>query len=307
MTAVYDQEVRDAIDLAFERAEAGQREIAVLQFALARTLSFRLADPSALKTVQDKDRSAYVKEREVYRKLIPEKPDASRKLLLIADSLGLPRPNDKEGPLKGAERTYTGLIDAKFEELRVTSICQRFLSTTEVVDLLQEDEDLGRGSDVLIHVGLNDCANRMFLEAERLSLALLSVDTRKRVIEFSRLYRRDILQNLPPHHYTTIENFRKNLDMCVSLLKERDAGRITLTTIILPPARSWPGTPGMNRNFATYNLAIMDATHRHQVGLFDLDRHIWQAQGRKVLLDDGMHLSDTGHQLFVTKCDPFIR
>lgn len=299
--------VRNTIEAAFESAQANEPQIAVQQFALSRTQALNLVGTDELEAAISREHATYARERTMYRDFHPPKAGASRHVLVMGDSLGLPRPNDNEGAKKGADRTYTGRIYEKYPDRSVTSMCQRFFTTTEVRNLLFENVDLGRDSDFLLHVGLNDCANRMFLENERIALSFLDPDTRNRLIDFSRKYRRDIIIRLPPHHYVPPAQFRDNLSAIVSMLQARNAKRIILTTIILPPAKSWPGTPSMNRNFAAYNLDIMNTVYDYGIDLMDFDRHIWQAQNRKVLLPDGMHLTDAGHQLFADKCDPFLR
>lgn len=303
MTAKYDAEIATEIDTAFSHAEAGAIDVAVHQFAFARTKALHYADPVGLANKIAEENAAYARERERHRASFAPKPKATRKVLIMADSLGLPRPDGEAAPV----RTYSSLIYDRYPELDVDSFCQRFFTTQNVRAALDEDPDLGRASDFVLHVGLNDCANRMFLENERIALSFLSPDTRNKLIAFTRKYRRDIILRLTPHHYVTPTQFRENLAAIVDVLRARNAGRIVLTSIILPPSKSWPGTPGINRNFANYNLEIMNTVHNKDAFLMDMDRHVWRAQNRGVLVSDGMHLSEAGHQLFCDKCDPFLR
>jgi len=303
MTVAYDSEIEATIDAAIASAEAGSLDIAVKQFSLARTQALHLADPEELAKKIASDHAAYVRERNQFRALFPAKPAGTRNVLIMSDSLGLPRPDD----IEGEAQTYTNLINERYPDLNVTSLCQRFATTQNVRDELTADPDLGRDSHFVLHVGLNDCANRMFLENERIALSFLKPMTRDKLIDFTRKYRRDIIQRLPPHHYVNPTEFRQNLDAIIDLLRARNADKIVLTTIILPPAKSWPGTPGINRNFAAYNLEILNAVHDRDALLLDLDRHVWQAQKQGVLDPDGMHLADKGHQLFCNKCDPYLR
>lgn len=303
MTAEYDAEIGAEIDKANTLAQAGSIEIAVHQFLFARTKALHYADPVKLAEKIADEHAAYARERERHRAMLAAKPDAVRKVLIMADSLGLPRPDDEAESV----RTYSGLIYDRYPDLSVDSFCQRFFTTQNVREELTEDPELGRDSDFVLHVGLNDCANRMFLENERIALSFLSPNTRNNMVAFARNYRRDILIRLPPHHYVSPVQFSENLAAIVDILRARNAGKIVLTSIILPPAKSWPGTPGINRNFAAYNLEIMNTVHNKDVYLMDMDRHVWQAQDRGVLLSDGMHLAEAGHQLFCDKCDPYLR
>jgi lysophospholipase L1-like esterase len=307
MSTPYDADIKAIIEDAFSNAEANKLDLAVQQFAFARAQALHLAHPAKLTAKIAAEHAAYTREREHYRGYFPMKENTDSHVLIMGDSLGLPRPDDKVGEKDGVERTYSGLIYDKYPDLSVTSICQRFFTTQNVRTMLEDDTELGRDAHFLLHVGLNDCAKRMFLENERISLSFLTVETRNRLIAFTRKYRRDIILRLPPSHYVSPEEFRDNLTVIISLLKARNVQKIILTTIILPPARSWPGTPNINHNFAKYNLEIMEVAERHGALLLDMDRHVWQAQNRGVLLADGMHLSDAGHKLFCVKADPYLR
>ena len=52
-----------------------------------------------------------------------------RQLVVLADSLGLPRPDDKVGPTSGAERTYPMLLLDRLPGHGVNSFCQRYFTT----------------------------------------------------------------------------------------------------------------------------------------------------------------------------------
>ena len=130
---------------------------------------------------------------------------------------------------------------------------------------------------------------------------LLPEDLRKRIVGFAQKYRNQIVTSLPANHYVAPDAFRTNLDRIIATLKDRNARRIALTTIILPPSKFWHGTPNINFNFGSYNLDIMTAAYRHKVLLLDLDRYVWQDMPSGPLIEDGMHLSEGGHKLMAEK------
>ena len=292
------QQIADAMTRAETLAGSGHIPAAVQAFALARALCVDLAGPATLGRIVARNEAIYRAERETHRAAIAARRPEGRGLVIFADSLGLPRPVPKGGaPIE--QRVYPELLADALPDRAVTSIAQRFFTTAHVLSELQADPSLGsEGADIILHVGLNDCANRMFLEYERLSLDLLPEDVSARVVTFSQKNRRAILRHLAPRHYVSPEMFAANLDAILALLKARGAGRVLMATIILPPVRSWPATPGLNMNFGNYNRAIMTAAWRHEAILFDIDRHIWQAQHRDALLPDGMHLATEGHRIF---------
>lgn len=307
ISAEWTDAVDVEIDAAYAFIKTAQPRLAVLAFAKARQMVHDLCDHRALENSIQKERKAYESERNVYTDLLRKRCLSGRPVTIFADSLGLPRPDGKTGENLGAETCYSWMLGDALPNRQIISLCQRFLTTSHVLGMLLADPQLGGGSDVVIHVGLNDCANRMFLEEDRISLSLVSEKLREKLVTFSRLHRSIIIQHLPPRHYVPPDEFKNNLHNIMGLLKARKALTIVLSTIILPPPRSWRGTPGMNRNFADYNCAIMNAAHLYDAQLLDIDRHIWWAQRRKPLLDDGMHLSEVGHGIFALQCAALIR
>jgi hypothetical protein len=282
------------IDRAHALAERGVDHAAALAFASARSMCTALADEDALAAKLNAQWTSAIREREQYRTLIAERRSTGRPMIVFADSLGLPRPDAKSGPHDGADGTYPFMLVDRLPHHAVNSFCQRYFTTNEVVDLLKDDPQLGVESDVLIHIGLNDTAWRMFLEPDRLSLDLLAPELKERIVGFAQKYRSLIIRELPEYHYVSPEQYRVNLDIALELLARRGA-RTLIATTILPPVRFWSFTPGLQRNFARYNLILMDAAHRHGATAIDLDRLVWDKQHDGVLLPDGMHLSEAGH------------
>jgi lysophospholipase L1-like esterase len=301
MGSDYAAAIREEIARAHDFATAGSHASAVQSFALARAMVVDLADAKAVKKTVAADFGGFARERELFRTILAAREAAGDPVVIFSDSLALPRSPDKVGATQGCDQTYPWLLSDALGHRPIISMSQRFFTTDDIVLLLAADPTLGTGADVVIHVGLNDCSNRMFLAVERLAMNLLPDDVRASIVGFAQKYRRRIINLLPSRHYVPIDRFRANLDHIIMTLRARQARRIVLTTIILPPVRFWPGTPGMTGNFAAYNLQIMEAVARHGALLLDIDRHVWQDLAAGPLQDDGMHLSALGHGLFAAK------
>lgn len=297
-------ENRETLQAEITRAEtfaaAGHITLAVKSFDLAREMAHVLADPAALRTAIAREKTGLSGERDRYRKInFDHRAGEGRKpLLILGDSLGLPRSDRMAGSYKGAENTYAWMLGYETHGYQPTSICQRYFTTADALSVLAAEPALAQTGTAIIHLGLNDCANRMFLEHERLALSLLKPGLRDQIVGFARQHRRAILRHLPSRHYVDPDAFRRNLDVLVATLRKGGCAKIVLTTVILPPSRSWAGTPGVNANFGRYNQEIMAAAHRNDAILFDLDRLVAEHGIGEMLIDDGMHLSDAGHTLF---------
>jgi len=284
------------IDRAYAFAEQGADDLAASSFGTARAMCASLAAPEALAEKVAAIHQRERRRREKYREIVAARRPEGRPLVIFADSLALPRQDQTSGPHKGAERTYPFMLVDRLPGHSVNSFSQRYFTSADVVQLLHDEPQLGVDADVLIHVGLNDTAWRMFSEADRLSLDLLAPELKERIVGFAQKYRSLIIGGLPEYHYVSPDQFRVNLDAALDLLSRRDA-RVLVATVILPPVRFWRATPGLQRNFARYNLILMDAAHRHGATVIDLDRLVWDKQHDGVLLPDGMHLSDAGHEM----------
>ena len=299
------------IETAYALAERGDREAAVHQFATARVLSGTRADQALLTKEVQRQYNICKKERDYYREDArvhsTGRPDAGNGILVLADSLGLPRAYEMETPRRGAEVLYPNLLGRMFPDRVITSLAQRLFTTSDAVAMLEAEPDLGRDASIILHMGLNDAARRMYIERHRISLALLPEAQRDRIVRFGQVYRKDILQYLPPLFYTDCDQFVTNIDRVISLARERKARRVVLLTIIVPPLRSWAGTPHAPRYFAEYNLRIMTTALRHDMPYIDFDRHVWASMESGPLNDDGMHLSAFGHQLLATELAKVLR
>lgn len=294
------------IELAESLAERRAMRSAALAFATVRSMAVELAVPADLSQAVRRHTRILETERERYRSLLAAERTGERRFVILGDSLGLPRPDDRDGALGGAERTYPGFLREAHPDRAIESLCQRYFTSEQVLQLAIADDALGRGDDVVVHIGLNDCANRMFLERERLALNLVSDDTRERIVEFARRHRRALIEHLPSYHYVELPMFAANLDALAALMTARGARSLVLATIILPPERFWAATPGIHQNFGRYNQVIRDVARRHRSTLLDIDRLVWARLGDDVLLPDGMHLSRAGHRLFADQLGQLI-
>lgn len=298
------------IGTILDQAEAmmakGWKHAGVQLFAAARELLVEMPGDEVINKIVARNEQTLVREREHHRKALAKREKSGRPVLIMADSLALPRPVPAgSDPLK--EKVYPVLLAETMPKHPVISICQRYFTTDHVRRELEANPSLGQEADVILHVGLNDCAFRMFRESERLALDLLPQSLSERLVDFTRCNRRAILTILPSHHYVTLEQFSSNLDAILLMLRQRKARKIVMATMILSPLRTWADSPGVNLNFARYNVALMEAALRYGARVLDFDRHIWLSHHLNVQLDDGIHLTSEGHRLFARETLQLLR
>jgi hypothetical protein len=304
------EEVKHSITNAHQAASRGQTTDAVRWFDLCRAQLSSLAPPSALQRHVKAHFAGTRREAERVRSALLEQsaPDAETRIAIFGDSLGLPRPEEMADFSKALAGTYPSLILSKMREVgsfggvRVDSHCERYLSTNDLVVLLQERPETIADAHILVHLGLNDCAVRMFMTEQRLALNLLPPEVSEDILNFSRKYRNDLVRAFPDFCFVPLERYRSNLHRIAILAQVARCKSLTFCTIIVTPLKFWTGTPGICQNFSRYNLAIMSSAQEMGAQTLDVDRLMWEANTTTSLNPDGMHLSSLGHDILASAC-----
>ena len=83
-------------------------EEAAKHFDRARAMVVEFADQNALSRTIDTEKSGLTAERERYRRINADhvKAEGRKRVLVLGDSLGLPRPERMASSVRGAEITY---------------------------------------------------------------------------------------------------------------------------------------------------------------------------------------------------------
>ncbi|MTI03952.1 hypothetical protein E1180_00230 [Roseibium denhamense] len=300
----FERQIDRLITRALEMGRVGDKEEAVHAFALCRVMLASRASKNELerrvKLEQVKLRTEADQMREHFLGLSSDNPQ--RRVTVYSDSLGLPRPQEMDAYESTVKLTYSGQLMRLLSEEsngneHLDTNCQRFCTTNEVIALMYERPESLKGADVLIHVGLNDCSIRMFMAPQRIACGLLPAAIREKVLEFARVYRVDLVKAFPHHQYVPLDTFQSNLFKIANLTKENGAKSLTFSTIVLVPMRFWPSTPGVVKNFTSYNMAIMQIADQVGANVLEIDRLMWQHGTGSMLDKDGMHLSHRGHEM----------
>ncbi|ACK84782.1 SGNH/GDSL hydrolase family protein [Methylorubrum extorquens] len=301
--------IRVLIEGADRFARAAKFAPAIALFKAARTSLTERQDPARLTKSVSGMRRKLADERERFREAILKRaPPEGQRLLIFADSLGLPRPEEAELADGGIGATYTGLIQAQSRTLllpnpiQVIPHCQRYLNSSDVLGAVVAGRASLTGAIVLVHVGLNDCWSRTFSEAERVAVSLLDQKSQNLLMQFVRRYRHPIIHHDPEYNYTDLSKFTRNLEKIIKVARTNGSKQVILSTIIQPGRASERHTPHLRWNFSRYNLAIYDIVKRFSARLIDVDRMFWDRGLAGMMFADGIHLSAKGHLAFANEC-----
>lgn len=304
----YPDGIRTVIASAHTAAEEGRMPEGVRWFDLCRTLLTTLAPAAAVNKRVTANKQGRLREAVKFRQALLDRAASNPKtrVAIFADSLALPRPEEIDAFPENIASFYPGIINARLqaapalEGASVWAHCQRYLTTDDVLEVLAEHPDSVRDAHVLVHVGLNDCAVRMYMDDQRIALGLLAEETQKEILAFSSKYRSALIEAFPNFSFVPIRKYSTNLHRIAEITRAANSRSLTFTTTIVVPEKFWPATPGTCRNFTTYNMETMNVAHQVGAKVLDVDRLMWGNDVGASLNKDGMHLSSIGHELLAT-------
>ncbi|WP_274626794.1 SGNH/GDSL hydrolase family protein [Arvimicrobium flavum] len=307
-------EVDRQITRAYELAERGDVAGAVELFGEIRDFGERPQLKPLVDKLENGFRASVSAERDKFRTFIREgnPSDPERRIVILADSLGLPRPEHPNDILNGLPTSYAFALReavarrAAEEGAPATAIdplCQRYATTDRVLEnmaLAQLD-----GADLIIHVGLNDFSRRIFMERQRLALKLLPNALVNRIVKFSQvnMYRADLIRHFSEFCYVPLDKWVANIQSIIDKANAAGARSLTWFTIVQLPMTVESHTPNYRYNVTRYNLALYEAARRGDIQLLDADRMFWDHGYKAHMHSDLMHLSPKGH---VSICNRMI-
>jgi lysophospholipase L1-like esterase len=230
------------------------------------------------------------------------------KVLILADSLALPRDGVDDTPY---EATYPFLLEQRLRlqlpaELPVIMERGMRRRTIEyVLDEWVELVELRSPHLIIVHVGIVDCAPRIFLRRERRFIESLRWGwLRDSILTFVQKHRARIIR-LRPRVYVPLERFEPLVEQVVENARQMHVP-LVFVNIIQPPNEVENRSPGFQRNVELYNRVLESKTDGLAVRLIDLNSLIAQAGASKALAADGIHINRNGHQILAGELERLI-
>jgi lysophospholipase L1-like esterase len=214
------------------------------------------------------------------------------RVVILADSLGRPRPNIDDAEATEYEQVYGYLLRGLLGEGADVELCYiESLDSQEARHWSQRMVAFRRPDVVVYHFGINDCAPRLFKKGNR-ALVLrpwFRKLTRDVVLtQMSRQRRR--ITRIRPLVYTPRAEFESNLRAIVEEVRAYSpAARFFAVSIALAPERLARRSTGMNENVLAYNAIVERVFGEGYVEVNDL------IGGESGLIGDGIHLTAATH------------
>ncbi|MBN1877185.1 MAG: hypothetical protein JXA33_23380 [Anaerolineae bacterium] len=226
---------------------------------------------------------------------------ASR-IVIAADSLALPRP--LESGLIKYEQTYgyllhTHFMNQKGQQFKEVIIHGQRSNTIKYLDTTQHlyDEVLAwEPHIVILHLGIVDCAPRIFSAFERkLVNRIRPTSWRDLFIRFVSKHRRFILTHLPQKVYVPLNEFKERYKHVRDVLLSHN---ISVLMVNISPTDTETAfrSPGLVENIHQYNTIIEEcakASNCYLVNIYEALR----LQDPAEYSIDGIHLTQIGHRI----------
>src|SRR6185369_1306816 len=232
------------------------------------------------------------------------------KISILADSLALPREDvGGDGLL---EVTYPFLLDQSLRArfgAGAPLIFERGMRrrTIEyVIDEWNEQVELRKPEVVIVHVGVVDCAPRVFLRREGAFVANIRFSWfRNRILKCTHDHRRRIVQ-FRRKVYVPLPRFERLVQTVVQKARETGVQSLVFINIIRPPDAVEERSPGFQNNVTAYNRVLQEQTKHPFVTLIDLNGIVEDGGGCERLTVDGIHLNERGHVLLAEKLEEIL-
>jgi len=231
------------------------------------------------------------------------------KIVIMADSLAMAREGETTVPF---DMTYPYLLDQSLrrrfgsEAPLVIERGMRRRTIEYVLDEWYELVDLRRAEVVVVHVGIVDCAPRVFLRRERQFVEnLRPAFLREAILSNVHRHRRAIV-NLRKKVYVPADRFNALVGQVVARAKASKLRSLVFVNIITPPVEMDERSPGFIKNAGIYNHILATHAEANGVHLIDIDRMIKEAGGADQLTVDGIHLNDAGHEMLAKEIEDHI-
>ncbi|CAA6826953.1 MAG: Lipolytic protein G-D-S-L family [uncultured Sulfurovum sp.] len=219
-----------------------------------------------------------------------------KRIVILGDSLGMPRPEVR------LEETYPYILQTKLTESEVFAKHRRANDSAFQSEFLniQDDIEYMKADILVIHLGVVDCAPRLFSRAEQKGLRYLK-KVNKYIISFMSK-RRVFFTKIFPKVYVKLDDFEQNMDKLL-LSAKRSAKRVIIVNIADTSQVNKRRSYDFEKNIVQYNEVLSQLKLKHDVELLD----VYNILDESMLLDDGIHINVTGSKVVAEKLEELCR
>lgn len=221
---------------------------------------------------------------------------ARRKVLVISDSIALPR----QSTGVGLQESYPYLLHNKIsqhdEEFGVVPDCRRGRTILDALNVIERQDS--RFDTIILQVGIVDCTPRIFGVSDvRAVRAAMGDDAANSMIEIAGMYRPALVGDRYNSVYVRAEKFSEALDSFLTKAASI-SDNVIVVDIVTPSKRGGKltGTP-LDRNISDYNDIMKRSSEKFGAQFSGVDEYIWsQDNPSECFTLDNYHYNSEGHK-----------
>jgi len=220
------------------------------------------------------------------------------RICLLSDSLSMPR-LPEAGNIT-YEQTYPYKLTQLFAEqihnqhFQVIPLASRGRTIVNTYQSLQNELFQYRPLITVLQVGIVDCAPRVFTPREHRLVNRMG-PLKEPILKFVHVHRRRIIATLPPKVYVSLKEFSTTARKLKGAVLAYGSALVVVNIAPTCPETAHR-SPDLERNILRYNKALA-AICGENVPLVDIFAAIQQQGIKRMILDDGIHLSAPGNAL----------
>jgi len=221
------------------------------------------------------------------------------RIIILGNSLSIPRPDDQVDYVN----TYPYiLVKSGYEVInRSRRINDIEIQSTE--QNMLDDVDYLRPDYVVIHLGIVECAPRIFSKKNRAYLRILPSKIRNFIINFLSKYR-EIITKHRKINYVDIVSFEANFIQVINRIHSRNPSiKIVVININNTNMYNNKRSYGFNSNINNYNDVINKLPFKFPINLYVINTNLHKGG----LLNDGIHINSVMHKYISDQILSIIR
>lgn len=209
-----------------------------------------------------------------------------QRIVILGDSLGMPRPGVQ------LEQTYPYLLQQSLAGFEIYAKHRRANDSKLQASLLgiQDDIEYMSADIVVIHLGIVDCAPRLFSRAQQNLLHKLKFINRYIIAFMSK--HRHFFTKIFPKVYVKISQYEQNMLLLIKAGK-KSAQRVIVVNIANTSAENNHKSYGFERNIKAYNTVLNRLVASAGIELLDINK----LSDKTMLHNDGIHFNIAGNAL----------
>jgi lysophospholipase L1-like esterase len=177
---------------------------------------------------------------------------------------------------------------------------KRFRTILGVIEDWLDTVELRRPDAVIVHVGIVDCAPRVFSPVERSAVARLRpVYLRRIAISLAHRMRPRLIRLRGPRPYLAEADFRRGVRDVVDRARVAGVRALVFVNMLVPTDDLEQRSPGFQRHAMRYNAILAEESPRGAL-MVDFNAMAIEHGGVAAITVDGMHPNPTGHRLLAS-------